>query len=152
MFRWLFLALLLIPAMELYVLISVGSMIGALPTIFITVMTALMGAWLMRFQGIMTLQKLQLQLLSGETPSRTLVEGALIVLGGMLLLIPGFITDVLGFTLLNEPVRAWLAGRFIASRRREDPRSFDRQGHIIIDTEAEEVSSSRSLPEDRRRF
>ncbi len=114
MFRTLFLVLLLVPAVELYVMIQVGGVIGALPTIALTIATALAGAALMRSQGLMTLQTLQVQLAQGVRPESTLVEGALILTGGMLLLIPGFITDALGLALLVPGVRRRLSERLVA--------------------------------------
>ncbi|WP_294949286.1 FxsA family protein [Sulfurivirga sp.] len=117
MFRWIFLALLLVPAVELFFLIQVGSVIGALPTIALVLLTALVGAWLMRQQGLMTLQRLQVQLAQGMVPEQAMLEGALILLGGMLLLIPGFITDALGLALLLPGVRHRLAARWLRTAR-----------------------------------
>lgn len=133
MFQWIFLALLLIPLVELYVLISVGGVIGALPTILLTLFTAVVGAWLMRSQGLMTLQRLQAQLAMGEPPQQSLVEGGLILLGGMLLLIPGLITDALGFALLIPPLRKKLAERFVV--RRFGPGAAGYRTTVIIDGE-----------------
>ncbi len=113
MFRTLFLVLLLVPAVELYVLIQVGSVIGALPTILLTIATALLGAALMRSQGLMTLQQLQVGLAMGQPVEREVIRAGLIVAGGMLLLIPGFITDALGLLLLLPPVQDRLAARLV---------------------------------------
>lgn len=118
MFRWIFLTLLLVPAIELYFLIQVGSVIGALPTILLTIFTAVLGAYLMRNQGLMTLQQMQVQLAQGIRPEQTLIEGVMILLGGMLLLVPGLITDALGFALLIPPVRKKLAARMLSNMRR----------------------------------
>lgn len=114
MFRVLFLTLLLVPAVELYVLIQVGGVIGALPTILLTIATAIVGAVLMRSQGLMTLQQLQVQIAQGVRPALTLAEGGLIIVGGMLLLVPGFLTDGLGLALLMPPVRHWLAAKLVS--------------------------------------
>ncbi|WP_294947851.1 FxsA family protein, partial [Sulfurivirga sp.] len=91
--------------------------IGALPTIALVLLTALVGAWLMRQQGLMTLQRLQVQLAQGMVPEQAMLEGALILLGGMLLLIPGFITDALGLALLLPGVRHRLAVRWLRTAR-----------------------------------
>ena len=114
MFRTLFLMLLLVPAVELYVLIQVGGVIGALPTILLTIFTAIVGAALMRSQGLMTLQQLQVQIAQGVRPALTLAEGGLIIVGGMLLLVPGFLTDGLGLALLMPPLRRWLAAKLVS--------------------------------------
>lgn len=142
MFRTLFLVLLLVPAVELYVLIQVGSVIGALPTIALTIVTALAGAALMRSQGLMTLQTLQVQLAQGARPESTLVEGALIVLGGMLLLIPGFITDALGLALLLPPLRKRLASGVV---RRQTGAPDDRGG-IVVEGEVVSGDEAGRLP------
>jgi len=150
MFQWIFLALLLIPLVELYVLIAVGGVIGALPTIGLTLLTAVAGAWLMRTQGLMTLQRLQAQLALGEPPQLPMVEGALILLGGMLLLIPGFITDTLGFALLIPPVRAALARRWVA--RRFGTGAAGWRSTVIIEGEVVERGDGQlSLPPERGR-
>lgn len=111
--RILFILFLLVPAVELYFLIQVGSVIGALPTILLTVLTAIAGASLMRSQGIATMQKAQQAMLMGQPPQQEVVEGVMIFLGGLMLLIPGLITDFLGFLLLIPPVRQVMARRLL---------------------------------------
>ncbi len=147
MFRTLFLILLLVPAVELYVLISVGSVIGALPTILLTVATAVAGAALMRSQGLMTVQRLQAQVAMGEPPQQSLVEGGMILLGGMLLLIPGFITDTLGLALLVPPLRQRLAERWVRRLRTQQAA----RGGVIIDGEVVWRQDSEALPSDQER-
>ena len=117
MFRTLFVLFLLVPAIELYVLISVGGVIGALPTILLTVFTALLGAYLMRLQGIMTLQRAQQTLLMGQLPQIEVIESLLIFVGGLMLLIPGLITDFIGFVLLIPSIRQAMARHFLNARR-----------------------------------
>lgn len=131
MFRWIFLTLLLVPAIELYFLIQVGSVIGALPTILLTIFTAVLGAYLMRSQGLMTLQQLQVQLAQGIQPQETLMEGAMILLGGMLLLVPGLITDALGFLLLIPPVRKKLAQKWLANLPQPPRTTVIVEGEVI---------------------
>lgn len=99
----------LVPLFELYVLIEVGSEIGALPTILLTVATALLGAWLMRHQGMQVMQDAQLAMANGEAPQQQVIEGVLIFFGGAMLLLPGLVTDALGLILLVPPIRASLA-------------------------------------------
>ena len=108
-FQILFLVVLIIPFAEIYLLLQVGSIIGALPTIFLVVFTAALGAWLLRQQGFATFQKFQENLAQGMIPAYEMIEGPIILLGGILLLTPGFITDVLGFACLIPPLRKKIA-------------------------------------------
>ncbi|MBF0256223.1 MAG: FxsA family protein [Gammaproteobacteria bacterium] len=103
---WLLLLILVgAPLFELYLLIQVGSVIGALPTIVLSVFTAVLGALLMRQQGFAAAQRAQQAMARGEMPALELLEGVLIFLAGAVLLFPGFVTDALGFLLLISPLR-----------------------------------------------
>lgn len=113
-FQLLLIAFIVIPLGEIYVLIQVGSEIGALPTIVLVVLTAVIGATLMRSQGLATVTRLQAEVQRGEAPAQTIIEGALILFAGALLLMPGFITDVVGFACLTPLVRAAFARRMVA--------------------------------------
>ncbi len=97
-----------IPLTELYFLIKVGSQIGALPTIFLTVFTALLGGYMVRRQGFSTLMRVREMMNRGEMPALEVMEGAVLLVCGVLLLLPGFITDLVGFVFLIPPVRRWL--------------------------------------------
>jgi len=108
-FQSLFLVFLLVPVLEIYLLIKVGSLIGALPTVFMVVFTAVLGAFLLRVQGFATLARFQRSVEQGQLPATTLIEGALLLLAGALLLTPGFFTDAVGFVLLVPPLRRRLA-------------------------------------------
>jgi UPF0716 protein FxsA len=108
-FQILFLIVLIIPFAEIYMLLLVGSVIGALPTIFLVVFTAALGAWLLRQQGFATFRQFQANLAQGVIPAYEMIEGPIILLGGLLLLIPGFITDILGFACLIPPLRKKIA-------------------------------------------
>jgi UPF0716 protein FxsA len=105
----LFLLFLAIPLLEIYFLILVGSWIGALPTVLLVVLTAAVGAALARHQGLATLQRLQMTLARGELPTIELFEGVLLLVGALLLLTPGFITDLAGFLCLFPAARRVLA-------------------------------------------
>ena len=109
MFKTLFLAFLLIPLMELYVLIQVGSQIGALSTIALCIFTAALGAFLLRLQGIETLKRVRDRIEHGEMPATDLIEGFILLVSGLLLLTPGFVTDVLGFLCLIPGLRTRVA-------------------------------------------
>jgi UPF0716 protein FxsA len=110
-FPVLLLLFLLVPLVEIYVMIKVGDVIGALPTVLLVVLTAVAGAALARFQGLATLQRLQATLGRGETPAIEMVEGVFLLVGALLLLTPGFITDLLGFVCLIPITRRALAFR-----------------------------------------
>jgi len=105
-FLFLFLA---IPLAEIYFLIKIGSWIGALPTVLLVVVTAVLGATLVRYQGFATLQRLQTTLARGEMPAIEMLEGMILLVAAVLLLTPGFFTDVLGFACLFPPLRHALA-------------------------------------------
>ena len=108
-FQILFLVVLIIPFAEIYLLLLVGGIIGALPTIFLVVFTAALGAWLLRQQGFATFRQFQANLAQGVIPAYEMIEGPIILLGGLLLLTPGFITDILGFACLIPPLRKKIA-------------------------------------------
>ena len=112
MFRLLLLIFLIVPIIEIYVLIEVGSYVGALTTVALVVLTALVGATLMRAQGFATLQRVQAEVNAGEVPALTMMEGLLILIAGALLLTPGFVTDAIGFSLLVPPWRRAMVRSF----------------------------------------
>jgi len=93
------------PLVELYFLIEVGSVIGALPTILASIFTAVLGGTLVRMQGMSVFMRVQKNLAQGQTPALEMMEGALLMVSGLLLLLPGFITDAFGFLMLIPPVR-----------------------------------------------
>lgn len=108
-FAILLLTLLSVPLIELFVLIEVGSNIGAGATIGLVILTAVLGAWLLRLQGLVTLARARKALDAGEIPAVELVEGLILLLTGVLLLTPGFVTDAIGFIALLPGVRRALA-------------------------------------------
>jgi len=97
--------LLVVPLVELYVIVQVGSAIGYLPTFALLIAVSVLGAYLVKREGVSTLRRAQAQLRAGEIPATELVDGALIVTAGALLLTPGFVTDAVGFLLLLPPLR-----------------------------------------------
>ena len=106
---------LVIPIIEIYFLIQVGAIIGALPTILLVVSTAVIGAFLLRQQGLSTLARFQNNLASGRLPAEELIEGVLLAVGGALLMTPGFVTDAMGFFCLIPFTRKAFA-KYIMSR------------------------------------
>ena len=115
MFPFFAILFLIVPLFEIYLLVQVGSVIGAGWTVFLVVLTAVLGVWLLRVQGISTLMRAQRRLQDNEMPAQEMLEGMGLVIAGALLLTPGFFTDVIGFLLLFPPGRVWLIRR-IASR------------------------------------
>lgn len=99
----------IIPIVEIYLLIEIGSIIGSFATIFAVVFTAVLGAWLLRIQGFSTLRRLQQTAAQGGIPAIEMLEGAMLLIAGALLLTPGFFTDALGFLCLVPPIRRTIA-------------------------------------------
>ncbi len=116
---WLFLIFVAVPIIEIALFIKVGGAIGLGATLAIVVLTAIAGTWLMRRQGLMTLERLQKSLAEGRNPADPMAQGAMILVAGILLLTPGFFTDAIGFLLLLPPVRVilirWITARLLAS-------------------------------------
>ena len=104
------------PLVELFVLIEVGSEIGALSTILLSVFTALLGGFLVRYQGLSVLFRAQSQLARDSVPALELLEGATLLMVGFALMLPGFITDTVGFLLLIPPLRRALVMWFVRRR------------------------------------
>ena len=105
MFARLVLLFTLIPALEIYLLVKVGSHIGAVNTLLLIVATGVVGAHYARSQGFEVLRRLQASLEAGRMPAGELVDGAMLLLGGALLITPGLLTDAVGFTLIFPPTR-----------------------------------------------
>lgn len=110
-----FLALVIVPLIEIALFIEVGGVLGLWPTLGIVVLTALAGATMLRLQGLATIGDLRGRIDRGEDPSGPLAHGALILASGLLLLTPGFFTDAIGFSLLVPQVRAAVI-RYLARR------------------------------------
>lgn len=109
MFPYLLLLFITIPIIEIYLLLVVGKQIGALSTITLVILTAIIGTAMLRSQNMATLQRFQNELQQGEMPAQALLEGLMLLIGGVLLLTPGFFTDAVGFVCLMPWTRQWLA-------------------------------------------
>lgn len=111
-------AFIAIPLVEISVFIEVGGRIGLWPTVGIVILTAVIGTTMLRQQGISVLFKIQENLQANRLPVRELFDGVCLVIAGVLLLTPGFVTDALGFLLFIPPLRGliatWLGARIIA--------------------------------------
>ena len=108
----LFLAFTIIPIIEIYLLIEIGSMFGALTAVALVILTGFLGAFLARMQGLQTLYRIQESLREGRMPSGELLDALLIGIAGLVLLTPGFLTDSAGFLLLipatRNTIKNWL--------------------------------------------
>lgn len=121
MFMWLFL---LLPLLELYVLIRVGSEIGALAVVLWIILSAIAGVFCIRLAGMATALSVRERVARGEVPDSAMLTGLLWVIGGVLLFIPGFISDVLGLVCIFPLTRYWLIKRM---HRHVQPRGFQEQ-------------------------
>jgi UPF0716 protein FxsA len=103
--RTLFVLFLLVPLAELYVLIKVGQVVGAIPTIALLVLISVAGSWLIKREGIRCFSRIRAQLHQQRMPTDDLIDSGLILLAGALMLSPGFLTDIVGILLLIPPCR-----------------------------------------------
>lgn len=105
----LFLLFTVVPIVELYLLIQIGGVIGSLPTIGIVVATGAIGAWLARREGRRAMEEIQASMQRGELPDDALLSGLMVLVGGVLLITPGVMTDFVGMSLLIPPMRRLIA-------------------------------------------
>jgi UPF0716 protein FxsA len=115
----LFIAFIVVPIIEIYVLIQVGQVIGAWWTVLLLIADSVVGAWLVKREGVRAWRALRATLESGRTPGRELADGALILIGGTLMLTPGFVTDALGIVLIlpfTRPVFRRLLAAVVTKR------------------------------------
>ena len=106
------LAIIVIPVLEIYLLIKIGSQIGAITTIFLIFTTAIIGVYYAKYEGLNTLRSGFSQLSRNETPTYEVISGAAIAFAAILLIIPGFLTDLLGFLLIFPITRKIIFGNF----------------------------------------
>ena len=114
MFGNLLVLFIFVPIVELYLLIQVGARIGPWPTIGLIVLTGFLGAFLARQQGLSTMRKIQEEMGNGRQPTLELLEGMMILIGGVVLITPGIMTDLFGFALLLPGFRKALARKLEA--------------------------------------
>ena len=106
------LAIILVPIIEIYLLIKIGSQIGALTTILLIFTTAIVGVYYAKYEGLNTLRSGFIQLRKNETPAFEMISGAAIAFAAILLIIPGFVTDIFGFLLIFPPTRKLILNSF----------------------------------------
>lgn len=149
---YLFLAFILVPLIEIALFIQIGDAIGLWLTLAIVILTAVLGTWLVRTQGIAAMNQLRSSFSELQDPSEPLANGAMILVAGALLLTPGFFTDAVGFLLLMPPVRMsvyrYLRGRVNVQHFEMGHGSNPRTAHDdIIEGEYEEAPASNSNAE-----
>ena len=108
---------LVVPFLELYVIVQVAQGVGVPETILLLIAISLVGAWLAKLSGLSVLRRLQRTVRAGRMPSTELVDGALVLFAGALMVTPGFLTDVLAITLLLPPTRAVVRGAILRRLR-----------------------------------
>ena len=113
-----------VPALEIFVLMKVGSAIGASATFGVIVVSGLVGGMLAKHQGLIAVRRVQTSLLQGKEVGASMIEAALVLVAGVLMLTPGFITDFVGLALLVGPVRRAVAARVAARYRAHASRSI----------------------------
>ena len=141
-----------VPLIEIGLFIQVGQAIGLWSTLAVVILTAVIGTWLLRQQGLRTLQKFQMEVAQGAIPTVTLFDGICLLVAGVLLLTPGFFTDAIGFLLFvpafRQVMRQFFAARIQASSTFTYQQSSPYQepkGPTVIDGEYEELD-----PKDHR--
>lgn len=104
-----FVFFLIVPIIEIYLWIEIGGLIGFFPTLFFIIFTAVLGTWLFRQQGFATWRCFQEAVARGEVPAYEMIEGVMLLIGAVLLIAPGFFTDLLGFICLIPSLRRTIA-------------------------------------------
>ena len=127
-------AIILLPIIEIYLFIKIGSQIGALSTITLIFVTAIVGIMYARYEGINTLKSAFVQLIKNEIPAYEIVSGAAITFAALLLIIPGFATDIIGFLLIFPLTRNFIL-KIISSKFQAKKRTNEK----FIDGEYEEI-------------
>jgi UPF0716 protein FxsA len=127
------LAIILVPIIEIYLLIKIGSEIGALTTILLIFITAIVGVYYAKYEGLNTLRSGFMQLSKNETPAYEVLSGAAIAFAAILLIIPGFATDVLGFLIIFPLTRKFCFNLFFKKIVRKDKKNN------FIDGEFEDI-------------
>lgn len=139
----LFLAFLIVPLVEIALFIQVGGFIGLWPTLGIVILTAIIGTYLVRSQGLMAINQLRSSIGNLQDPTEPLAHGAMILFSGALLLTPGFFTDAVGFALLIPGLRSslyrWIRARVTVSTFEYGEQPQKRPDASVIDGEYTEV-------------
>jgi UPF0716 protein FxsA len=128
------LLIILIPAIEIYLLIKIGSQIGAITTILLIFITAIVGIYYAKYEGLSTLKSGFIQLNKNEAPTYEIISGAAIAFSALLLIIPGFLTDIVGFLIIFPITRKFFFNKFFSkSNKKKD------KNNNFIDGEFEDI-------------
>ena len=128
------LSIILIPILEIYLFIKIGSQIGAFNTIFLIFLTAIIGIYYARYEGLNTFRSGFLQIVKNEVPAYEIISGAAIAFGAILLIIPGFATDILGFLLIFPITRKLIFGNLSKKLKKHETKKNN-----FIDGEFEDI-------------
>ena len=128
------LAVILIPIIEIYLFIKIGSQIGALNTIILIFLTAIIGVYYAKYEGINTLRSGVTQIIKNQIPAFELISGAAIAFAAVLLILPGFATDIVGFLLILPITRKLILGRLNKKFERKN-----KEGNDFIEGEFEDI-------------
>ena len=131
------LSIILIPVIEIYLFIKIGSQIGALTTILLIFTTAIVGIYYAKYEGLNTLKSGFIQLSKRETPTYEIISGAAIAIAALLLIIPGFATDFLGFLIIFPFTRKLVFKKFTKNLKKGKPKKNN-----FIDGEFEDIDES----------
>ena len=129
-----FLTIILIPVIEIYLFIKIGSQIGAFSTIFLIFATAIVGVYYAKYEGLNTLKSGFVQISKNETPAYEVLSGAAIAFAAILLIVPGFFTDIIGFLLILP-----LSRKYIFSKLKNKFKTRSNQKNNFIDGEFEDI-------------
>ncbi len=140
MFRRLVLLFITVPIVELAVLIELGRLIGLWPTLGVIAVTGILGAMMASREGLRAWHAFQMEMAEGRMPGRPILDGLSIFAGGALLLTPGLLTDILGFTLLARPTRRWIQNRVVDRLGGR----LVKQGQVFIRTSSDWVRNSQA--------
>jgi len=145
MFRFLFVLFIIIPIIEIALLIQVSDVIGGVATIALVVITAILGAKMVKQQGMGALQNAQTQMAQGQMPAKELFTGICVIIAGVLLLTPGIMTDVFGLLLLTPAIRNKLASGLasqatvrMSAGMQQGPSPYAQQPHSMRDQQQTE--------------
>jgi UPF0716 protein FxsA len=144
----------LVPIAELYVIVQVSHVFGVLDTLVLLFAISIAGGWLAKHQGLGVLRRIQDQVAVGRVPTSHLVDGAILLVAGVLMLAPGFITDAVGLLLLLPPTRA-VVRRMLMTRFRRTVTLGTTAGRagrhvwrrVVVDTDSREADAYRRPPE-----
>ena len=128
------LSIILIPILEIYLFIKIGSQIGAFNTILLVFITAIIGVYYAKYEGLNTIRSGFMQIIKNQVPAYEIISGAAIAFAALLLIIPGFATDILGFLIIFPPTRKFLFKNF--SNKIKKKQNFDKN---LVEGESEEL-------------